>query len=208
MPIICKHIFEKSDLYIWEITENVVEIEKQMYNKLTVFDKEKYNKITSQNRKKEWLVVRCLVNIILPEEESFIFYSESGNPYLKNYSIGISHTNNFVSVLISKTENVAVDIQEITKKTIEIKDKFLSEEEIKAFDVENQIVTTLLWTIKETVFKWYGHKNLPFAEMINILPFSVENQGLVKVCLKKNIILNVLYSVTEKYCISFINSNL
>ncbi len=95
---------------------------------------------------------------------------------------------------------MGIDIEIPAKKVEKIKAKFLSEEEISNFEIRNsKFVThhlaplTLLWSAKESVFKWYGNGKVDFRQHIQLQKihegeetihclFSKTNQQLVIYC--------------------------
>jgi phosphopantetheinyl transferase (holo-ACP synthase) len=67
-------------------------------------------------------------------------------------------------------------------KIIRIADKFLNEEEKNQWSMENSEGTvkqiTLLWSCKESVFKWYGNGEVDFSEHIQLKKQDEENETI------------------------------
>lgn len=84
-----------------------------------------------------------------------ILYNEEGKPRCSSHHISISHSGDWVGLMISNKE-VGLDIECDTTKILKIKDRFLSEQE------QNQICSnelkkmSICWSAKEAVFKMIG----------------------------------------------------
>ena len=156
MPIhSIKSIFDSSIL-IWKIVESEDYLRSDI--KLTENCENRLNTIKSEQRRKQFLSIRKLFsfnNISLSE----LVYDSNGAPYLKNgKKISISHTNNFAALVISDY-NIGIDIQDYREKIISISDKFISAYERQIIDVNSVKELTLIWCIKESVFKIYKKPN-------------------------------------------------
>ena len=117
-----------------------------------------------------------------------IGHEPSGKPYVEGYKIGISHTKGFVSVILSTSCDVAVDIEYINTRVLRIADRFLREDEKPNAlqfskekkekgdkDVVPDVIPTLLfWCAKETIYKLYSDERLTFQ---NIKIMDAEQGG-------------------------------
>ena len=169
MPIhIIKSIFDSSIL-IWKIVESEDYLRSDI--KLTENCENRLNTIKSEQKRKQFLSIRKLFsfnNISLSE----LVYDSNGAPYLKNgKKISISHTNNYAALVISDY-NIGIDIQDYREKIISISDKFISAYERQIIDVNSVKELTLIWCIKESVFKIYKKPGLSFKKNIIIESFS------------------------------------
>ena len=169
MPIhSIKSIFDSSIL-IWKIVESEDYLRSDI--KLTENCENRLNTIKSEQRRKQFLSIRKLFsfnNISLSE----LVYDSNGAPYLKNgKKISISHTNNYAALVISDY-NIGIDIQDYREKIISISDKFISAYERQIIDVNSVKELTLIWCIKESVFKIYKKPGLSFKTNIIIESFS------------------------------------
>jgi phosphopantetheinyl transferase (holo-ACP synthase) len=146
----------------------------------------------TEKRKCEWLTVRILLKILSGEEKE-ITYQPNGKPYLldHSYHISISHTNykgiessttscrpewrhlGYVAMILNKEKEVAIDIEMISPRILRIKDRFLSEKEVKSISADDEIVHLLLhWSAKESVFKILDRENVDYQSQIQISPFD------------------------------------
>lgn len=109
----------------------------------------------------EWMSVRYLLHLLLPDFED-IQYEASGKPSLKNsvQQLSISHSHKKIAVSVSKYKPTAVDIQRVSPKIISIKNKFLNHNELKLINEVNEKELTILWSVKEALFKIEGNQDL------------------------------------------------
>ena len=94
------------------------------------------------------------------------------------HSISISHTNNFVAVLISDCAHVGIDLETIQPRIEEIAKRFVTMEEEKFIEPDKKIIYHhVIWGTKETLFKIYSKGELNFLEDLHVKKFLFEEQG-------------------------------
>ena len=94
--------------------------------------------------------------------------ADTKKPFLANeeYHFSISHCGDYAAAIVSKTARVGIDIEIPTPKMEKIAHKFLNEDEKASFGMTDIRQLTLLWSAKESVFKWYGNGQVDFSEHI------------------------------------------
>ncbi len=105
-----------------------------------------------------------------PLEE--ILIADTRKPFLhdEKYHFSISHCGNFAAAIASPVNRVGVDIELVSPRLRLISPKFLSESESdyltqwKHLDKVHLEMTTLIWSAKEALFKWYGYGGLDFRK--------------------------------------------
>ena len=126
-----KHITNDTTLGIWECSESLfLDLENVC---LTKKDHDKYDKIKTESGQKQFVGVRLLLHHLFPTIENIeLEKTANGKPYVKglNEKISISHSGNYVAVLISKSKDVGVDIELIGDKAIKVKNKYMSDREL------------------------------------------------------------------------------
>ena len=158
----------KGTIAIWEITESVDELLKLS----STINLPKFN---TEKRTKEWIASRLLLRKINPSYS--ISYNIFGAPELNNnYCISISHSKGLVAIIISK-QNVGMDIEKISQKTIRLASKFISKNNLDNLTAEK---ATLIWCCKEAIFKWHQKGNVDFIDDIQIYPFENIERGRIK----------------------------
>lgn len=124
-----------------------------------------------------------------------IQFQPGEKPFLPDhiYQFSISHSDKIAAAIISQTQPVGIDVEMITDKALRVAHKFLSEEEIQLIGNYSKEDVTLLWSIKETVFKWYGLGSVDFREDIQIKKMSFNLDENIAECFfrKTNQMLNV-----------------
>lgn len=157
-------------LGIWKITESPEEL-------LPHFDpgdleNADYVKLSFGKRKAEWLCTRLLLNKLIGNDFR-ISYSEDGKPLLWNESykfISISHSREFVVVLVHRKVNVGIDVESLSRNYSAILKKYLSDEELIQVG-SNTILQSIYWCAKEAIFKLVPENGIEFRKQIHLLPF-------------------------------------
>lgn len=169
-------------LGVWEMEEN---LNYENFASLSFYDR---LMSLSDGRRKETASVYSLLFAMTGNRNLVIGHEPSGKPYVEGYKIGISHTKGFVSVILSTSCDVAVDIEYINTRVLRIADRFLREDEKPNAlqfskekkeegdkDVVPDVIPTLLfWCAKETIYKLYSDERLTFQ---NIKIMDAEQGG-------------------------------
>jgi len=162
-----KNISKNSKLGIWFINETSEQLTK-------LAEKEKINltnlpQVKNENRVKQWLATRLLLNDFFTSVD--IIYDEKGKPFLSNdWNISISHSGDYVAIILNENKNCGIDIEKISSKVKRIKHKFLNETDLKNITTEQGL--TIYWGAKEALYKYYGKKEVLFIENLFIEDFS------------------------------------
>ncbi|HBS88467.1 MAG: hypothetical protein A2W91_15065 [Bacteroidetes bacterium GWF2_38_335] len=172
-----KKITEDCVIGFWEITENLDEVMSRI--KLSDEETEAMKNFSNERRRLQWLCTRALLAEISDSEKKII-YNNNGKPYLLDASnnISISHSDDLVSIILSKNHLVGLDIEKITGKVEKIEARFLSSEERLAVDEKNRINQLYTyWCAKEALYKIFGEKEIAFEGNIKIDPFVYDESG-------------------------------
>ncbi len=157
-----------SELIIWRMDET---LEEMMDLTEHHYDHE-LAEISNPTRKKERITSRFLLETLVGRKVE-IKYKESGKPICSGINFSISHTKNFVAVIVgneSACENiepVGVDIEYKNDRIFRVTEKFMHPEELKTLQecTEKQKFALLCWCAKETVYKIFDTVGVDFAEM-------------------------------------------
>lgn len=173
--IFCKNISEKSILTLWKIEETVSFYLE--YLGINEKDLISLSNVSHPTKQLEWLASRtCAKHTMALFDLTFhgIGKDSFKNPYLINHHtayISLTHTNEYAAVVISLDEEVGIDLERISDKLSRVAHKFLKTSELK--HSENNLTNLCIyWCAKESLYKWYGKKNLSFKENIYIEPFE------------------------------------
>lgn len=145
--------------------------------------KELQNK--SMTRQQETAAVYMLLREMIGLQDFVIEHESSGKPFISicgkptNYKIGISHTKGYVSVIVSTTQKVSVDIEYQSDRVQRIASRFLREDEMEDINKSTPSSTLLLlyWCAKETIYKLYSDASLTFQRMKASNIGTLRNEG-------------------------------
>ena len=146
-----------------EIMDPNIELNSEDYQ---IFLKRKANHLRNQ-----FLASRKLIGLINPDLR--ISYREDIPILSDNRNISISHSDEIVTVLISKENGIGVDVEKINNKVHSVASKFLSSNEIQFFGKApstRQLIRA--WTAKEAVYKALRKPGINFSDNI-ILDLSL-----------------------------------
>lgn len=165
---------------VWQIEEPLDQLVAQL--NLREEDLQKLNGYKLESRKKEFLATRCLIKEILGVD-GVVDYLDSGKPILKNsaYKISISHTKGYVAVVFSSSEFAGVDIEYPSERVARVYQRFVSPQE-ELFIPEDKKVQyyTMMWCLKETMYKMYDRKSSIFNINFVCHPFQLRRQGKIR----------------------------
>ncbi len=91
--------------------------------------------------------------------------ADTRKPYLKNefFHFSISHCGVFAAAIVSRDHRVGVDIESIKPRIRGLSHKFMEkDEELIIGENPSDEWLTLLWSAKESLFKWYGLGEVDF----------------------------------------------
>ena len=175
MPILHhKNIKLNIKLGVWHITENKAILKK--FAQEAKINLTTLPQVKNENRIKQWLATRLLLNYFF--SDATIFYDEKGKPFLSNgRHISISHSGDYVAIIINETKNCGIDIEKVSNKIERIKHKFLNEFDIKNITTQEDL--TIYWGAKEALYKYYGKKEVLFIENLFIEDFSENKNSFI-----------------------------
>lgn len=209
MPLFYQHnINDTTKLMVWHITEN----EEFFLSKVSIT-----NKVMHPHKRLQHLAGRYLLHLLHPEFPfHLIEIAESKKPLLRNGELhfSISHCGDYAAVIVSKYKQVGIDVELITPKIELVKDKFLTEYELKLSatipdesNVMNYKVLTLFWSSKEAIYKWYGKGALSFKRNIGMDELFFKNEeGFINAHFikDKKIELKIEFKFFDKLCLAWI----
>ncbi|HEX9509317.1 MAG TPA: 4'-phosphopantetheinyl transferase superfamily protein [Puia sp.] len=177
MPLFYQHnINEETKLGIWLIGEP----ESFFLEKVPL-----KRDVSHPFKRLQHLAGRYLLSFLFPDfplEE--IRIADTRQPFLESekYHFSISHCGRYAAAIVSRNSRVGVDIELITPRIEMVAQKFLSGEESQFFNEDyilfleqwglhgqfHQEFLTLIWSAKETIFKWYGRGELDFKKHMQL----------------------------------------
>ena len=166
-----------TEILVWKITEPLAELSTDVT--LNPKNQERFNGMKSELHQRAFLSVRKLLQL-KGYTDFDLEYDQFGKPHLKDGKhISISHSHELATLIISN-EIAGIDIEMQREKIIKIAPKF-AETELKFLDIENQEEyirkLTVIWGVKESIFKIRNEVGISFKEHIQVHPFEIEDQS-------------------------------
>jgi phosphopantetheinyl transferase len=162
-----QQINDSTRLGIWKIEET------EEFFKANV---PQHRDVTHPHKRLQHLAGRFLLQYLFPDfPYELIQIADTRKPFLpdEQYHFSISHCGDYAAAIVSKDKRVGIDIEIPTEKISKIMYKFLSAKEHEQFhliqpDKDRIPFSTLLWSAKESVFKWYGNGGVDFRKEIQL----------------------------------------
>jgi 4'-phosphopantetheinyl transferase EntD len=210
VPLFYQHIInETTKLGIWQINED-----ENFFQKKVALQQN----ITHPHKRLQHLAGRYLLQYLFddfPYEE--ILIADTRKPFLPNeqYHFSISHCGNYAAAIVSSAYRVGIDIEIPTEKVQRIAHKFIHEKERQYIDdsiVNCQLSTinllTVLWSAKESLFKWYSLGGVDFKENMQLNNFIQKQNDslLLPFMFKKNepVLLNIHAKIFNEIVLNWV----
>lgn len=207
MPLVYQHtINSKTKLGLWRIEEP----EEFFLAKVPL-----KRDVTHPHKRLQHLAGRYLLPTLFedfPLEE--ILIADTRKPFLpdEQYHFSISHCGDYAAAIASSEQRVGIDIEQPTDKIFRIIHKFLNEDEKQMLDEpmsSSQLLqkATLLWSIKEAMFKWYGDGGVDFRKHMHIEEIrGTDEEGSLQCFFQKEkpALLDVKYRFIQNVIMSWV----
>lgn len=201
MPLIVVSHDAASTVALWRITEP-----EQVLFKLAAPSIDTLGRIAqaaSAKRRMEVLAVRATLSSIGVEDDDLLYYP-SGKPCLKDSErfISITHSGEYAGVILAP-QPVGIDAEKIGDKVMRVADKFLTEKEKKAIDLQDNRMLTLIWASKEAIYKMRGEKGLSLLDIETYPPEKIEEKGHLTARIKgeKEIYHMTYFTLEDYFCV-------
>jgi 4'-phosphopantetheinyl transferase len=176
MPFYKKiHVDSKTVVLVWKISESY----NELFRSVSLKDNSlaRMEGMKSESHQKGFLAVRMLLQHA-GYTDFDLYYDEFGKPHLKDGKhISISHSFDF-SVIILSDRNIGIDLElrrDLVKKIAQkfAAEKFVYESEHNSDDFIRKL--TVIWGVKEAVFKVRNEIGISFKEHIFVRPFEMDD---------------------------------
>jgi len=160
---------------IWHIQETYESLNKDVI--LRVKSKARLDGMKSEVHQRGFLSVRHLLASFGYTDHD-LFYDEFGKPHLKDGKhISITHSFEYSGMIISD-QPVGIDIEKQRNKISLIAKKFI-DYEFQYLDNQDDYIRklTVIWCIKESLYKLFATPGLSFKKHTLVLPFALENES-------------------------------
>ncbi|HXK75106.1 MAG TPA: 4'-phosphopantetheinyl transferase superfamily protein [Bacteroidaceae bacterium] len=213
MPIFQKIVDDTTyQLALWHITETLDQLFRLCPSNNLIYYKELVELVRVEKRKKELLVSRLLVNQLCGGEQK-VTYRTNGQPYLvsTNQSISISHSGEYVAVILSDSPNVGVDIEAYSDKALRVASKFMHPKDVLpslllgspnfSLEVKQHV---LAWSAKEAFFKYVGSEKL--VDYKHYLTIQADDDKLIakEFATEQRCQAHVYYRMEDNYVLTWV----
>ena len=182
-----------TELYLWKITEDLSDLyEAAILNEVSHL---RLDAMKSEAHKKGFIAVRMLLQSI-GYTDFDLYYDSNGKPHLKDGKhISISHSGEFSAIVISEQE-VGLDLERLKSKILKIAFRYMEVSHLEGLNEIEQIKkATVIWGIKESIFKIKNEQGISFLDHIFEAPFAFDDKQAIATLVYNN--------QTEKFSIQF-----
>lgn len=167
MPLVYQqNINDSTKIAVWHITE-----EEAFFRAEVPLQRN----ISHWHKRLQHLAGRLLLKEMYPDfPVKLIQIADTKKPYLEHeaFHFSISHCGDYAAAIVSETHRVGVDVELLNDRIERISHKFMYPDQVDMLNaMMNMPATyalTLFWSIKESVFKWWGRGGVDFKDDIVI----------------------------------------
>lgn len=194
MPLIQTFSQQKNKVAVWLIAEQCETLQK-----ILIIDD--FLPFKNEKRNTHWLAARIALQEVLPDNSFKIIKNIHGKPYPQNGDghISITHSVNMAAAVYNSENLCGIDLEKFDSRISKIAYKFSTPKETEMLSGEYfNTLCCLIWSGKETVFKYSPLADIDFKEHIILLKIDTQ-KSILHFCFKKNdnICLDVNYKFYE-----------
>jgi len=163
-----------TQLLVWKITETFDELFQSVA--LKDVSLARVESMKAEGHQKGFLSVRRLL-MQAGYSDFDLCYDEFGKPHLNDGKhISISHSHDF-SVIVLSDVNIGADLEILKDKTLKLAPRFMDVSHLKNLSPEDELIkATVVWGIKEAVFKIKNEIGISFKDHIFENDFRIANK--------------------------------
>lgn len=168
------NVNSQTTVKIWKIEESYQDLITRV--NLKQESRDRVDGMKSELHQRGFLSVRRLL-AEFGYNDTDLFYDKNGKPHLNDgKQISITHSFTFSAVIVSETK-VGIDIEKQRDKISIIAKKFVDYEfnYIKKSSEDYINKLTVIWGIKESLYKLFATPGMLFREHFLVIPFSLES---------------------------------
>ena len=140
-------------------------------------------------RQAQWLAGRVLMHELLvvaeqtapsPSGSIHLVNDATGRPYLMGWpeaAASLSHSGEWVAALLAPTGQAGIDVEVVRDKAQRLARRFLSEQELATVQDAEPSIYSLLWSVKETLYKLAAQRGLIFRQHLLTDSFNWQTSG-------------------------------
>ena len=168
------NIATDTQLHLWKITEDLETLlQTAILNEASNL---RLQGMKSEAHKKGFIAVRLLLQSI-GYTDFDLYYDANGKPHLNDGKhISISHSGGFSAIVISE-QMVGLDLEQLKTKILKIAFRYMDVSHLEGLNEIEQIQkATVIWGIKESIFKIKNEPGISFLDHIFEDPFVFTDQ--------------------------------
>lgn len=167
-----KQINKNIHLAVWKIEEDLNFYLQNVT--LSAIDQDILSETTHPEKKLEFMAGRMLCKSVLGNlkiTEKPIFRNEYGKPTIpdSDYSISLSHTENYIALSLGYKLDVGIDIEKPKPKMATVAPRLYTKEEME-YCQDNLIYFSKIWCAKEVLYKLFMKRELDFRQHLSVKP--------------------------------------
>jgi phosphopantetheinyl transferase len=163
-----------TQLFVWKISETFDELFQSVA--LKDVSLARVESMKSESHQRGFLAVRRLL-MEAGYSDFDLYYDEFGKPHLGNGKhISISHSHDF-SVIVLSDVNVGADLEILKEKTLKLAPRYMDVSHLNNLSKSDELIkATVVWGIKESVFKIKNEIGISFKDNIFEDDFNLEDK--------------------------------
>ncbi len=163
-------------IYVWRIEESALDL----FDSIVIADKSvvRLSGMKSDLHRRGFLSVRMLLQEA-GYTDNDLFYDDLGKPHLRDGKhISITHSHNFAAIVISDV-SMGIDMEKIREKIAVIAPRFMEDDFIFPAKTDAEYIKklTIVWGVKEAIFKIRNEKGISFRNHIMVESFEMLSQN-------------------------------
>jgi phosphopantetheinyl transferase len=188
-----------TQLFVWKITETF----DVLFSSVALKDVSlaRVESMKSESHQRGFLAVRRLL-MEAGYSDFDLYYDEFGKPHLGNGKhISISHSHDF-SVIVLSDVNVGADLEILKEKTLKLAPRYMDVSHLENLSKSDELIkATVVWGIKESVFKIKNEIGISFKDNIFEDDFNLEDKkcGVSLKFNDKTERFNIVFEFIENY---------
>lgn len=188
-----------TQLFVWKISETFDELFQSVA--LKDVSRARVESMKSESHQRGFLAVRKLL-MEAGYSDFDLYYDEFGKPHLGNGKhISISHSHDF-SVIVLSDVNVGADLEILKEKTLKLAPRYMDVSHLENLSKSDELIkATVVWGIKESVFKIKNEIGISFKDNIFEDDFNLEDKrcGVSLKFNDKTERFNIVFEFIENY---------
>ncbi|TGD58437.1 4'-phosphopantetheinyl transferase family protein [Flavobacterium humi] len=169
------NINPSTSIFLWEITESFEDLfDEVQLNDVNLI---RLNTMKSELHQRGFLSVRKLLAHCGYTDFDLV-YDQSGKPFLKDGKhISISHSHAFSAIALS-SQNIGIDLELVKEKVLRLSPRFMDTSHLSGLPESDRMKkATIIWGIKESVFKLKNEPGISFIDHIFESPFQLSDKN-------------------------------